>query len=198
MDAKEREARDHRYEEFVLEQVKRYGDMQAKAGRIYLILVFACAAMAAVGIIMGRSISGAISILMFGLGFLAARNASLKAAASVSEAAETIRNAIDDPDFDIPDDYPEDILALRSVVSPTLKIIRSQLIAYGVCAVMLWLGTAGIVYASTVGGFSPGIFVFSFVMGAMAVFLTILTVRAWKDLPIARAYEDYLNEVASE
>lgn len=198
MDAKEREARDHRYEEFVLEQVKRYGDMQAKAGKIYLILVFVCIAMAIAGLLMGKSAGGAISILAFSVGFYGARKASLKSADAVYEAAETIRNAIDDPDFDIPDDYPEDILALRSMVNPTLKVIRSQLIAYGICALMLWLGTAGIVYASTVGGFSPGIFVFSFVMGAMAVFLTILAVRAWKDLPIARAYEDYLNEVASE
>lgn len=198
MDAKEREARDHRYEEFVLEQVKRYGDMQAKAGKIYLILVFVCIAMAIAGLLMGKSAGGAISILAFSVGFYGARKASLKSAGAVYEAAETIRNAIDDPDFDIPDDYPEDILALRSMVNPTLKVIRSQLIAYGICALMLWLGTGGIVYASTVGGFSPGIFVFSFVMGAMAVFLTILAVRAWKDLPVARAYEDYLNEVASE
>lgn len=196
MDDKEREARDHRFEEFVLEQVYRYGDMHAKAGKVYIGCVIACIVMCVLGIALGKSVSGALWTGLWSIGFWMAAKSYEARAEDIKEAGGRIRSAIDDPDFDIPDDYPEDILSLRDLVCPTLKNIRSQVIAYGIIALSCWAGMVVIILASTLDGFNGVIFVSGLVMGAMAFVLTLLTVRAWKDIPIAKAYENYLNEVA--
>ena len=198
MDDKEREARDHRFEEFVLEQVYRYGDMHAKAGKVYTGCVIACIVMCVAGLILGKSVPGALYIGLWSIGFLAASRASAASAEAVKEAGGRIRAAIDDPEFDIPDDYPEDILSLRALVCPTLRNIRSQVIAYGIIAASCWAGSAIIIMASSTDGFNAVIFVSGLVMGAMAFCLTILAIRAWRDIPIARAYENYLNEAAAD
>lgn len=198
MDAKEREAKDHHFEEFVLEQVYRYGDMHAKAGKVYIGCVTACIVMCVAGLVLGKSVAGALYIGLWSIGFLAAARSSAAAAEDVKEAGGRIRAAIDDPDFDIPDDYPEDILSLRALVCPTLKNIRSQVLAYGIIAVSCWAGSAIIIMVSTLEGFNGVIFISGLVMGAMAFFLTLLTIRALKDIPVARAYENYLNEAASD
>lgn len=197
MDSKEKEARDHRFEEFVLEQVRKYGDMEAKVSKVYIGCVIACIAMCVFGIVLGKSITGALFIGLWSLGFMAAAKYYESDAKLIEEKAAQIRAAIDDPDFDIPDDYPEDILGLRQLVCPTLKNIRSQIIAYGIIALSCWAGTAVIIWASTLEGFSGVIFIAGLVMGAMAFMLTILAVRAAKDIPVAKAYENYLNDVAA-
>lgn len=197
MDSKEKEARDHRFEEFVLEQVRKYGDMEAKVSKVYIGCVIACIAMCVFGIVLGKSITGALFIGLWSLGFMAAAKYYESDAKLIEEKAAQIRAAIDDPDFDIPDDYPEDILGLRQLVCPTLKNIRSQMIAYGIIALSCWAGTAVIIWASTLEGFSGVIFIAGLVMGAMAFMLTILAVRAAKDIPVAKAYENYLNDVAA-
>ena len=47
------------------------------------------------------------------------------------------------------------------------------------------------------GGFNAVIFIAGLVMGAMALMLTFLAVRAAKDIPVAKAYEEYLNDAAA-
>ena len=54
-----------------------------------------------------------------------------------------------------------------------------------------------ILAVSMLDGFSGVIFVAGLVMGGMALMLTFLAVRAAKDIPIAKAYENYLNDVAA-
>lgn len=198
MDAKEREARDHKFEEFVLEQVYRYGDMHAKAGKTYKGCAIACIVMGVAGVLFGKGLLASVSVGLWSIGFWGAARFSEASAESVNETGGRIREAIDDPDYDIPDDYPDDILALRELVCPTLKNIRSQVIAYGIIALSCWAGMVVILLASTMDGFSVVIFISGLVMGVMAFFLTVLAIRAWKDIPIAKAYEEYLNEVASE
>jgi len=197
VDSREREARDHRFEEFVLEQVRKYGDMEAKVSKVYIGCVIACIVMCVFGIVLGKSFSGALFIGLWSIGFMAAAKYYESDAKLIEEKAVQIRAAIDDPDFDIPDDYPEDILKLRQLVCPTLKNIRSQMIAYGIIALACWGGAVVILAVSTLAGFSGVIFIAGLVMGAMALMLTFLAVRAAKDIPVAKAYENYLNDVAA-
>jgi hypothetical protein len=197
VDSKEREARDHRFEEFVLDQVRKYGDMEAKVSKVYVGCVIACIVMCVFGIVLGKSFSGSLFVGLWSLGFMAAAKYYESDAKLIEEKAVQIRAAIDDPDFDIPDDYPEDILNLRQLVCPTLKNVRSQMIAYGIIALACWGGAVVILAVSMLDGFSGVIFVAGLVMGGMALMLTFLAVRAAKDIPIAKAYENYLNDVAA-
>ena len=197
MDSREREARDHRFEEFVLDQVRKYGDMEAKVSKVYIGCAVACVALCLLGIIFGKPFFKCLFIGIWSLGFWAARLYYQEDAKHVGEAAEKIRAAIDDPDFDIPDDYPEDILALRRLVCPTLKNVCGQAIAYGIIAVSCWAGAILILWLSTSDGFSPVLFIAGVVMGAMALMLSFLSIRAIKDIPVAKAYEQYLNDVAA-
>ena len=73
MDSREREARDHRFEEFVLEQVKKYGDMEAGVSKVYTGCAFACVALCLLGIISGKPFFKCLFIGIWSLGFWAAR-----------------------------------------------------------------------------------------------------------------------------
>jgi hypothetical protein len=171
--------------------------MEAKVSKVYIGCVMACIAMCVFGIVLGKSVSGALFTGLWSLGFMAAAKYYESDAKLIEEKAAQIRAAIDDPDFDIPDDYPEDILSLRQLVCPTLKNVRSQMIAYGIIALACWGGSVVILAVSMLDGFSGVIFVAGLVMGGMALMLTFLAVRAAKDIPIAKAYENYLNDVAA-
>ena len=198
MDSKEKEARDHRFEEFVLEQVKRFGDMEKKVSKVFLGCAVAVVAMCVLGIVVGKPVFKCLLIGMYCVCFWLSYKFYEQDAKEVAEAAEKIRAAIDDPDFDIPDDYPEDILGLRQLVCPTLKNVRQQVIAYGILALTLWAGTAVVLWASGMDGSNVVIFIAGVVLGIMALLITFLAVRAIKDIPVARAYEQYLNEVAQD
>ena len=197
MDSREKEARDHRFEEFVLEQVKRYGDMEAKVSKVYIGCAVACIAMCVLGIVMGKPFFKCLFIGIWSIGFWASKLHYEEDAKEVGEAAKKIRAAIDDPDFDIPDDYPEDILGLRRLVCPTLKNIRGQAVAYGIIAVTCWAGAILILWLAGSDGFEPVFFIAGIILGAVSLLITLLSVRAIKDIPVAKAYEQYLNEVAS-
>lgn len=187
---------DDKYERFVLEQVERYGDMHAKCAKIYVVLAIACVVMGVLGLILSKSIMKSIIIALWSLGFIAANRASEAAAAYIVQAAEKIRAAIDDPDFDIPDDYPEEILQLRDLVRPTLKNVRSQLIAYSILALTLWAAALFLMLLSFGSGsdFLLWMFLISILLAVMAIAITILAVRAFRDLPIAKAYDSYLYD----
>lgn len=194
MDAQEK--KDHEFEVFVAEQVRRYGDLNRRSANIYPILVVACIVMAVAGLFMGKSVLGCLTMAASSIMFIAAYLYYKEQAEEVYKAAEEIQKAIDDPDFDIPDDYPDDILALRSLVCPTLKNVRQQLIAYGVLAVVMWAATAILIGVSTLDSFSLMIFFSAIIMAVMAAWITSLALKAFNDLSVARAYEEYLNEAA--
>ena len=199
MDSREREARDHRFEEFVLDQVKKYGDMEAKVSKVYIGCVIACIAMCVLGLVLGKPFFKCLFIGIWSIGFWAANRFYEEDAKSVFEAADRIRAAIDDPDFDIPDDYPEDILGLRELVCPTLKNVRGQAIAYGILALSCWAGAIVIIMVSGLDGdLNIAIFIAGIVLGAMAFVITFLALRAIKDIPVAKAYEQYLTDVAND
>lgn len=193
------EERDHKYEVFVLEQAKRYADMNAKCVYIYILLAIACIVMGVVGIILGKSILKAIVIMAWSLGFYAAKKYYELAAADTYKIAGKIEAAINDPDFDIPDQYDDDVLALRELVNPTLKNVISQAVAYGIIALSLWAAAILFFFLAGPGSsdFSFGFLLLSLLMGAMGFALTLLSVRAIRDIPAAKAYEQYLNESAA-
>ena len=195
---REKEARDHRFEEFVLEQVKRYGVMEEKVSKVFMGCAIACVALCILGIAAGKPVVKCLLIGMWCISFWAGKEFYREDAEEVSEAAIKIRAAIDDPDFDIPDDYPQDILGLRDLVCPTLKNIRTQAIAYGVLGLTCWAGAILILWVSTTEGVNIPILIGGIVLGATAFMITFLAVRAIKDIPVARAYEQYLNEVAQD
>ena len=198
MDSKEKEARDHRFEEFVLDQVKRFGIMEEKVSTVFVMCSIACIVMCVIGIFTGRPFFKCIYVGIWSPGFYAASRFYKEDAASVKEAAAKIRAAIDDPDFDIPDDYPDDILGIRQLVCPTLKNVITQAIAYGIIAVTCWAGSIIILMVCGMDGeLNVAIFVAGLVMGGMALMLTFLSARAIKDIPVAKAYEQYLNDVAA-
>ncbi|MBR0307733.1 MAG: hypothetical protein IJH92_02455 [Mogibacterium sp.] len=198
MDNTEREALDHEYGEFVYEQVVKYGEMHAKVTKVYLGCAIACVLMGLAGLLLGKSVLSCICVALWSVGFLAAKKYYESAAEEIGEAAAFIRSCIDDPDYDIPDDYPDHILDLRDLVCPTLKNIRSQVVAYGIIAVSCWAGAVVILCAATMEGFSIVLLIASLIMAAMAIALTILTLRAWKAIPLARAYEEYLIRIVTE
>ncbi len=189
---------DDKYERFVLEQVERYGDMHAKCAKLYVVLAIACVVMGILGLILSKSIVKSIIVALWSLGFIAAKRYYEAAAADISQAADQIRAAIDDPAFDIPDDYPEEILQLRDLVHPTLKNVRSQLIAYGILALTLWAAALFLMILSFSAGagsdFLLWMFLISIILAIMAIAITILAVRAFRDLPIAKAYDSYLYD----
>ena len=197
-DMDDQEKLDHEFEAFVLEQVRRYGDMHEKSAGIYTFLVVLCFVLSILGLLLGKSAAGSVLMGVTSIQFIAARQYYKNEASEIAETADRMQSAIDDPDFDIPDDYTEDILALRSIVTPTIRNVMSQLIAYGILAVLLWGCTAIVVWLATIGSdVDVIILIFSFILAAMAVFLTMLAVRALKDIPVAKAYERYLNEAAA-
>ena len=167
---------DDKYERFVLEQVERYGDMHAKCAKLYVVLAIACVVMGILGLILSKSIVKSIIVALWSLGFIAAKRYYEAAAADISQAADQIRAAIDDPDFDIPDDYPEEILQLRDLVHPTLKNVRSQLIAYGILALTLWAAALFLMILSFSAGagsdFLLWMFLISIILAIMAIAIT--------------------------
>ena len=198
MDSKEREAKDHEYEEFVYGQVVRYGDLHAKASKVYIACAIACVVMGVAGLVLRKPFLACICVAAWSLGFMAAKKFYEEAAGDIEKAAADIRAAIDDPDFDIPDDYPDDILSLRDLVCPIMKNIRAQVIAYGLLSLSCWAATAVLMMVATNSGFSIGYFLVTLIMGTMSLMLTVLTIRCCKDIPIARSYEEYLNAVAND
>ena len=191
---------DNKFEYFVLEQVRTYADTHRTAAKLYLAAGIAAIVMCIVGLSMGKSAGGAFTIAVMGIGFIGARFASIRAADSVDASAAEIEKAIEDPDFRIPEDYPEDIMALRRTVCPSLKNTRSMLLAYGICGLMCWAGFLFMLWVTTFGSddFVLGLFLLSWVLGGFALWLTVLALRAWKNLPVAKAYEDYMNRKALE
>ena len=88
MDSREKEARDHRFEEFVLEQVKRYGDMEAKVSKVYIGCAVACIAMCVLGIVMGKPFFKCLFIGIWSIGFWASKLHYEEDAKEVGEAAK--------------------------------------------------------------------------------------------------------------
>ena len=198
MDSKEREARDHQFEEFVYDQVVRYGRLMGKISKVYIGCVVACIAMCVLGIVLGKNFFGALFIGLWSVGFLAAARFYKEESKDIAEDGKKIRAAIDDPDFDIPDDYPEDVLGIRALVCPTLKNVRAQAIAYGLIALTCWAGAVVVLWAATLDNFNPPIFIAAIVLGAMALLLSLLSIRYICDIPSAKAYEQYLTDVAND
>ena len=189
---------DHKYEVFVLEQVRRYSRMHHWCAKVYILCAAAAFVMGFVAIAMGKPVFPSLYVAAWSIGFFAAKRYSDAMAADTAEIADKIEAAIADPTFDIPDDYGDDVLALRCLVTPTLKNIRSQVIAYGILAVTLWAATALFVLLSFDGvDFSAGFFLISLLMAGMAFCITVLALRAVTDLSAARAYEQYLNDTAA-
>lgn len=189
------------FEEFVLMQVRRSQAIYAVNRWIYLAMGLGGIVVFIIGISMHLNLAQGLSFLIMAVGFLPASIFSKKAAASYAEAADEMARVLEDlPDSysNLQEDYSANTRMIHQSACKTLASTNSLIIAYGIIAVMCWVGGAVIVWASAPGtpSFIPGIFALSFVMFTIAAILTILTVKSIRDLPMSRRYARWLAEDA--
>lgn len=188
---------DREFEEFILLQVRRSHSIYAISRWVYLLLAIAAGVMFIAGMWMGLDLFGGLVILIMGLGFLPASFYAKATAASFAEAADEIAYGLEHPETgDI--EYSDLTKKVRQSACRSLKSTKGLIASYGIIGLMCWVGGVIIVIASEPGtsGFSPGIFALSIVMFAMAVFLTVLTIKSIRDLPMAERYRQLLAEGA--
>lgn len=193
----ENERKDKEFERFVLDQVIRFAKTNYRVSKVYILICAACIVMGVLGLLMHKSIWRSLIMAFWAVPFWLAKDYYEHDSAACWEAAEIIEKAIDDPGFDIPDDYPEDILALRKLVCPTLKNTRSLIAAYGILSLVLWAAAVFLLFvtfADGYGGFELWMLIVSLIMAAMAVIITMLTIRSVRDLPAAKKYDRYLKD----
>lgn len=184
------------FEEFILMQIKRSHSIHAAGRWIYLVLAIAGVVTFIVGITMGLGIAGGVPLLIASIGFLPASIISKSAAESYADAAEDMSLCLEDPECVLPDDYDGNTKTMRQNACKTLKSTRGLIISYGIIALGSWVGAVIIVIVSDPWGpfFEPAILALSSVLFAIAVVLTILTIKSIRDLPMARRYARWLKE----
>ena len=130
--------------------------------------------------------------------FPRARAFSKSAAASYAEAADEIAYGLEHPECNVPEDYLENTKIVRHAACKNLKSASGLVAAYGSMALMCWAGAVIIAVVSEPGGpwFEPGLFALSLVMATIAVFLTVLTIKSIRDLPMAARYAYWLKKEA--
>ena len=167
------------FEEFILQQVRRTHSIHAVSRWVYLLLAIAGVVIFLIGMAMHLSLSGGLPVLILSAGFLPASFVSKSAAASYAEAADEIAYGLEHPECNVPEDYLENT-----------KIVRH--------AACCWAGAVIIAVVSEPGGpwFEPGLFALSLVMATIAVFLTVLTIKSIRDLPMAARYAYWLKKEA--
>lgn len=184
------------FEEFILMQIKRSHSIHAVGRWVYLLLAIAAAVAFIAGVMMGLDVAGGIPMLIAGIGFLPASIISKSAAESYADAAEDMSLCLEDPESVLPDDYAGDTKTMRQNACKTLKSTKGLILSYGSIALGSWVGAVIIVIASDPWGpfFEPAILALSSVLFAIAVVLTVLTIKSIRDLPMARRYAHWLKE----
>lgn len=186
------------FERFVLKQVYRYAANCRAASMLYLVLIAACVLMAVLAVVLNGQWLGALVLISMPLMFYVGYRSMKDNAAYSYRAALKMEQAIDDPSFSIPYDYDEEVLNVRSLVLPTPKNVVGQAVAYGVIALSCWAGAAIIAAVSGIGGsdFSPVLLFSALIMAVMAFVLSLLSIKAIRDIRLAIEYSRYLNEEA--
>lgn len=186
---------DREFEEFILMQVKRSHSIHLIGRWVYLVLGIGGIITFLIGIITGLDPAGGSAFLIASIGFLPASIFSKKTAASYETAAEEMTDILQNPDARLPEDYSERTQKIRQSACMTLKSTRGLIASYGILALACWAGfiIIAIVSAPGTSDFIPGIFALSFVMATIAVFLSVLSLKSIRDLPMARRYARWLE-----
>lgn len=191
---------DEKFEEFLLEQVRResllyYGIM----------ITFACCAIAcfvmgvAALIIYGEE---AVSIVIRLIGIIVMLVGFCYGCKSVAgksrEAAEEMANVLEHlKDKDQPE-YSEETKEARRVACKNLHSIWGLIISYGVIALMLWAVTLLLVCLVVYADLTYGALLGAFATFSIALALTILTIAYICDLPAARRYRNLIEICGQE
>lgn len=186
------------FEEFILQQVRRTHSIHAVSRWVYLLLAIAGVVIFLIGMAMHLSLSGGLPVLILSAGFLPASFVSKSAAASYAEAADEIAYGLEHPECNVPEDYLENTKIVRHAACKNLKSASGLVAAYGSMGLMCWAGAVIIAVVSEPGSpwFEPGLFALSLVMATIAVFLTVLTIKSIRDLPMAARYAYWLKKEA--
>ena len=189
---------EHEFEEFILQQVRRTHSIHAVSRWVYLLLAIAGVVIFLIGMAMHLSLSGGLPVLILSAGFLPASFVSKSAAEGYAEAADEIAYGLEHPECNVPEDYLESTKNIRQAACKTLKSTRGLVASYGSMGLMCWAGAVIIAVVSEPGGpwFEPGLFALSLVMATIAVFLTVLTIKSIRDLPMAARYAYWLKKEA--
>ena len=167
------------FEMFLMKHVGRLRVVYAAVALVFLLCAVACMVMAVAAFIKLHSILKAIVLLFMGAGFVYSALGFRGTSNRYGNAKEEIMDALEDPEFIVPDDYSERTLQIRANTRRTLKSIKGLIISYAVLSVVLWAMVPVLLWASGVTGdftFTPAIFLLGLLMAAMALPLTILTI----------------------
>jgi hypothetical protein len=113
-----------------------------------------------------------------------------------SEAADEIAYGLEQPDWNVPEDYSEETNNARERVCRTLNSIHGLIISYGIIAIMLWAVTVLLAWLGGIdkADYNTMLLLVSFITLAMALGLSILTIAYIRDLPAARKYRQLILE----
>lgn len=190
------------FEAFLLKQVRREKAVYTGIMITFGCCAIACIVMAIAALIIYRieSVGIVIKLLLLFLGFAGICFANRYVTRSGSEAAEEMAYGLEHPECNIPDDYSDETKDARREACRKIHSIRGLIISYGIIAMMLW---AVMVLMALLGGigtpdFSLMFLLIAFVMLAMALPLSILTVAYILDLPTARRYRQLVDSVLND
>lgn len=180
-------------EKFVLEQLKRNALIYSVCRKVFIGVFIAFVLLVLAAIATGRPLTISIGLILMS-GFYITTFMGLKGMQTSAEAAANeVQQAIDDPTFNIPEDYSDLTMKGRENAIVTIRSMNQLVIAYGIIAVMLW-GFGLLFLFLLLSDFDPDaymIFVIGLVaMFSMAVPLTYLTVIYFKDLPSQKKFQE--------
>ena len=195
---------DRDFETFLLEHVRRehatyYGIMIAIGGCSIACIVMAVAALIIFGFgleTIGIAIELVLMFLAFGAGCLGLRSI----VRSCKEAAEEMAYGLEHPECNIPDDYLDETKNARWEACRKIHHIRGLIISYGVLSVTLWAATVLLAAIAGIGtpDYSIMLLLVAFIMFAMALPLTLLTIAYIKDYPESRKYREQADRILNE
>ena len=193
---------DREFESFLLEHVRResavyYGIMITLGCCAIACIVMAVAALIIFGL---SAVVTSIELLILFLLFAAGCYADRSVARSSREAAEEMAYGLEHPECNVPDDYLDETKGARREACRKIHHIRGLIISYGVLSVTLWAAMVLLAALAGIGtsGFSPMLLLVAFVMFAMALPLTMLTIAYILDLPQARRYRESADRILEE
>lgn len=193
---------DRDFETFLLEHVRRESAVYYGIMITFGCCAIACVVMAVAALIMFRleAIGPVIELLILFLAFGAGCLADRSIARSSREAVEEMEYGLEHPECNIPDDYLDETKGARREACRKIHHIRGLIISYGVLSVTLWAATVLLAALGGIGtpDFSLMLLLVAFVMFAMAMPLTILTIAYIKDYPESRRYRESADRVLNE
>lgn len=194
---------DRDFEVFIIKHVRREGAMYcgimiALGGCAIACIVMAFAAVIRFGFGID-AVSTSLKLLALCLFFTGSCYSVQSVVRSKRNVSREMAEMMNNPECMIPEQYSEEMQAARRAACRILKHIHGLIISYGVLSFTLWAAMAlfiGLAIADR-SDFILMILV-AFVMLAMALPLTILTIVYMMDLPKAHKYKKEVNYVLME